>query len=127
MTNGNLLVAFSLETREIENVLRLRGFKLRMFFLDKSDWLVFVDNRSEVLALEYRRKQFREVLKMDLGVVHLEKVQEILLGKVVFLDRAGELGFYDVDSRGGKLEQTARVRPLGNQSVKDFLYISSVD
>lgn len=126
LTNGYLLIAFNLKTREIENVLKLRGFKLRMFFLDKSDWLVFVDNRSEILILEYHQKQFRIIVKFDLGLIHLEKIEEILPGKVALLDRGGELGFYDIDSSQRCMEQTDRLKPLVNQSIKDFLYIPSV-
>jgi hypothetical protein len=126
LTNGHLLIAFNLKTREIENVLRLKGFKLRMFFLNKSDWIVFVDNRSEITILEYIQKQFHIIMKFDLGLIHLEKVEEILHGKVALLDRGGELGFYDIDQRRKKMEQTNRLKPLLNQSIKDFLYISSV-
>jgi hypothetical protein len=126
LTNGHLLIAFNLKTREIENVLKLKGFKLRMFFLKKSDWIVFVDNRSEISILEYIQKQFHVIMKLDLGLIHLEKVEEILHGKVALLDRGGELGFYDIDQRRKKMEQTNRLKPLLNQSIKDFLYISSV-
>ena len=97
-----------------------------MFFLNKSDWIVFVDNRSEITILEYSQKQFHLIMKLDLGLIHLEKVEEILHGKVALLDRGGELGFYDIDQRKKKMEQTNRLKPLLNQSIKDFLYISSV-
>ena len=126
LTNGYLLVTFNLKSKEIENVLKLKGFKLRMFFLRKSDWLVFVDNRSEILILEYNQKQFHTIMRLDFGLIHLEKVEEILHGKVALLDRGGELGFYEIDLRLKKMEQTNRLRPLLNESIKDFLYIPSV-
>jgi hypothetical protein len=97
-----------------------------MFFLDKSDWILFVDNRSEITILEYHQKQFHLIMKFDLGLIHLEKVEEILHGKIALLDRGGEMGFYDIDTRNKTMEQTNRLRPLTNQSIKDFLYISSV-
>lgn len=126
LTNGHFLICFNFKSKEIENVLKLKGFKLRMFFLQKSDWLVFVDNRSEITILEYYQKQFHTIMKLDLGLIHLEKVEEILHGKVALLDRGGELGFYDINSREKKLELTSRLKPLVNQSIKDFLYIAPV-
>lgn len=126
LTNGHLLIAFNLKSREIENVVKLKGYKLRMFLFDKSDWLVFVDNRSELMILEYHQKQFHWIMKVDLGLIHLEKAEEILHGKIALLDRGGEIGFYDINARSKTMEQTNRLRPLMNQSIKDFLYISTV-
>ena len=126
LTSANIMIAFSYRKGEVENITYLKGFKTRLFFLEKSNWIVTVNNRSEVCMLDYRQKLFYTVMKLDLGLVHLERMAEVGPCRLAMLDREGELGFYEIDRRLKTLELINNLKPLENQAINDFLYIPTV-
>ena len=126
LTSGNLLMSFNIKHNYVENVLKLKGFFTRLFFLPLSGWLVVVDNRSEISILAYEQKLFRKVFETNLGLVHLKRLQEYNVGKLVLLDKEGELSFYKLDAEKHSLTLFHKFNLKDNQLIKDFLYIPSV-
>jgi hypothetical protein len=126
LTHSDFVLVFNLQTNDIENVTELKGFKKRISYLDKSDWILTIDNRSQISILEYRQKLFHQVIKLDLGFVQIQKISEMTPSRLIFLDRQGKLSFYDIQRRKKQLVFVSVIKPVENQTITDFLYIPSV-
>lgn len=126
LTHSNFILVFNLITNDIENVIELKGFKKRITYLDKSSWILTIDNRSEISILDYRQKLFHLVIKLDLGLVQIHKISEMTPSRLIFLDRQGKLSFYDIQRKKKQLSFVSIIKPLENQTIADFLYIPSV-
>lgn len=94
--------------------------------MQQTQKLVLVQDRSDMIFLDYRQKMFFSVHKDNFGLLHLQKIGEIGINRLVFLDREGEFLFFMLGSRGRGLQLTSRMKPLHDQAIKDFLYIPSV-
>jgi hypothetical protein len=121
-----LLITFNLTTKEIENVLNLKGYFTRLFLLNLSHWLVIVNNRSEITILNYRQKLFHKVFETSLGLMHLKRLQEFNIRKIAILDKEGQLSFYRLDLESQSLILFHKFKLIQHQTIKDYLYIPSV-
>lgn len=125
-TTASLLIVFNFRSGEIENVMKITQYRSRVYYLPLTSKLVLVNNRSEICFMDYRQKMFFVSLRVDLGLLHLKKVEEIGVNKLVFLESEGELMFFDYNSKKDRLCMTNRVKPLADQAIKNFIFIFSV-